>query len=157
MRYDQGAVEFEVGGVNFKVRLNRVAESAGQVPKVGVPLSTFRRETRETLTKSPLAAWVYLMLVEPAFKTVATSPLIRAIVGSSAVALQAPGEFEVGGIRVMLPSSNFTLWVTGRLTRGKAASAVGAFIAVRLKIRALMIKFFRIALLSFKSIVKSGI
>ena len=157
MRYDQGAVEFEVGGVNFKVRLNRVAESAGQVPKVGVHLSTLRRETRETLTKSPLAAWVYVMPVEPAFKTVATSPLIRATVGSAAVALQAPGEFEVGGIRVMLPSSNFTLWVTGKLTRGKAASAVGAFIAVRLKIRALTIKFFRIALLSFKSIVKSGI
>ena len=49
---------------------------------------------------------------------VATSPLIRAIVGSVALALQVPGEFEVGGIRVMLPSSNFTLWVTGRLTRG---------------------------------------
>ena len=58
VRYDQGAVEFEVGGVNFKVRLKRVADSAGQVPKVGVPFSTIRRETRETLTKSPLAAWV---------------------------------------------------------------------------------------------------
>jgi len=81
----------------------KVADSAGQVPKVGVPFSTIRRETRETLTKSPLAAWVYVMPVEPAFKTVATSPLIRAIVGSSAVALQAPGEFEVGGTSVVVP------------------------------------------------------
>jgi len=56
VRYDQRAVEFEVGGVNFKVRLKRVAERAGQVPKVGVPFSTIRRETLETLEKLPLAA-----------------------------------------------------------------------------------------------------
>jgi len=100
---------------------------------------------------------VYVTPVEPAFKTVATRPLIRAIVGSETVALQAPGEFEVGGIKVMLPSLNFTLCMTGKVTRGKAASAVGAFMEVRLKIRALVINLLHICLLSFKSIVKSGI
>ena len=51
----------------------------------------------------PLAAWVYVTPVVPAFRTVTTRPLTVAIVGSAIVAVQAPGEFEVGGTSVVVP------------------------------------------------------
>ena len=70
---------------------------------MGVPFSTINRETLETLVNSPLAAWVYVIPVVPAFKTVTTRPFTVAIVGSATVAVHAPGEFEVGGIRVVVP------------------------------------------------------
>jgi hypothetical protein len=89
--------------VSLKVRLNKVAVTGFQVPNFGVPLSTVNRETLETLTNSPLAAWVYVTPVVPAFRTVTTRPLTVAIVVSARVAVQAPGEFEVGGTSVVVP------------------------------------------------------
>ena len=89
--------------MSLRVRLNKVAVTGFQVPNFGVPLATVNRETLETLTNSPLAAWVYVTPVVPAFRTVTTRPLTVAIVGSAIVAVQAPGEFEVGGISVVVP------------------------------------------------------
>ena len=115
-----------MGGVSLKVRLNKVAVTGFHVPNFGVPLSTVSLETRETLTNSPLAAWVYVTPVVPAFKTVTTRPLTVAMVGSAIVAVQAPGEFEFGGISVVVPWSNFTVCGNGSETTGKAANAAGA-------------------------------
>jgi hypothetical protein len=46
---------------------------------------------------------VYVTPVVPAFRTVTTRPLTVAIVGSARVAVQTPGEFDVGGTRVVVP------------------------------------------------------
>ena len=89
--------------MSLSVRLRRVALSGAQVPSFGLAFSTVKRETLETLEKVPLANWVYVIPVVPALRIVATRPFIVAIVGSVAVADQAPGEFEVGGIRVAVP------------------------------------------------------
>jgi hypothetical protein len=89
--------------VSLRVLLRSVALSGAQVPSFGLAFSTVKRETLETLENVPLANWVYVIPVVPALRIVATRPFIVAIVGSVAVADQAPGEFEVGGTSVAVP------------------------------------------------------
>jgi hypothetical protein len=119
----QKPFEFVVGATMFVVPEINVPEIGAKAPTVGVPLETVNRATREVALKAPLAAWVKVIWVLPAFKSLTVRPVAVPIVVSARVTDQAPGEFEVGGARVVEPRSRLTLTGDGFETIGNAAKA----------------------------------
>jgi hypothetical protein len=119
----QKPFEFVVGATMFVVPEINVPEIGAKAPTVGVPLETVNRATREVALKAPLAAWVKVIWVLPAFKSLTVRPVAVPIVVSARVTDQAPGEFEVGGVRVVEPRSRLTLTGDGFETIGNAAKA----------------------------------
>jgi hypothetical protein len=119
----QKPFEFVVGATMFAVPEINVPEIGAKAPTVGVPLETVNRATREVALKAPLAACVKVIWVLPAFKSFTVRPVAVPIVVSARVTDQAPGEFEVGGVRVVELRSRLTLTGDGFETIGNAASA----------------------------------
>ena len=119
----QKPFEFVVGATMFAVPEINVPEIGAKAPTVGVPLETVNRATREVALKAPLAACVKVIWVLPAFKSFTVKPVAVPIVGSVSATDQAPGEFEVGGVRVVVPRSRLTLTGEGLETIGNAAKA----------------------------------
>ena len=63
---------------------------------------TVRRDEREAALYAPDAACTYLIIEVPADSSVRVNPFADAILGLSISIDQAPGEFEVGGVNVMV-------------------------------------------------------
>jgi hypothetical protein len=96
----QVPVELVVGATMVALLEIKVPVIGAKVPTVGVPFVTESRVTREVALNAPLAAWEKVIWVLPAFNSLTDNPVTVAIVGSASTTDQAPGELEVGGVRL---------------------------------------------------------
>jgi hypothetical protein len=96
--YTQIPLELDVGlGITANVVPASIEIGASE-PIVGTSPVTLTVKVVEFANQNPLAACVNVRVALPAFPTVIESPETLTTAGSLEVRLQAPGDWEVGGV-----------------------------------------------------------